>query len=79
MPGNIAGGKRASLTNRKLYGKDYYSRIGSKGGNSCNKIDPVTGKALKGFAVSNMAAEAGRKGGAKSRRYKKVADGTPQV
>lgn len=60
MAGNIIGGKKCAETNKKLYGDDFYRRIGAKGGQK-------TG--LKGFAINReLAKEAGRKGGQISRR-----------
>lgn len=32
MAGTILGGKRAAETNKKKYGKEFYARIGAKGG-----------------------------------------------
>jgi len=32
MAGTVAGGKRAARKNIALYGKDFYARIGAKGG-----------------------------------------------
>ena len=60
MSGNIEGGKRAAATNLKRYGKDFYKRIGAKGGRNGH-----TG----GFAANpKLASIAGRKGGLKSSR-----------
>lgn len=60
MPGTIAGGKAAAETNKRLYGKDFYVVIGAIGGRKS------TGG---GFAANpELAREAGRKGGLKSRK-----------
>lgn len=60
MAGTKIGGIRAAETNKKKYGKDFYSRIGAIGGRLGH-----TG----GFASSHeLAVTAGRKGGQKSRR-----------
>lgn len=60
MAGTKKGGKQAAQTNKKRYGEDFYSRIGSKGGKKS-----TTG----GFAANRkLASEAGRKGGKKGRR-----------
>lgn len=60
MSGTIAGGKKAAKTTKKLHGKDFYKRIGSKGGRNGH-----TG----GFASNHeLAREAGRIGGLLSRR-----------
>ena len=60
MPGTIEGGKKAANTNKLKYGKDFYARIGQKGGRNGH-----TG----GFAANPALARiAGSKGGKKSRR-----------
>ena len=60
MSGTVAGGLKASKTNRKLYGDNYYAEMGRKGGMSGH-----TG----GFAANKeLARRAGAKGGRKSRR-----------
>lgn len=66
MPGTKEGGIRAARTNRERHGKDFYAKIGAKGG----KLG-TTG----GFAANReLAREAGRKGGMISRRRKVVND-----
>lgn len=63
MSGTITGGKQAAKTNKELYGERFYAEIGAKGGKA---RDP-----LKGFGSDpKRAAEAGYKGGIKSRRPK---------
>ena len=60
MPGNKIGGRKAAKTNILKYGKDFYARIGAKGGRNGH-----TG----GFAANPALARiAGAKGGRKSRR-----------
>ena len=60
MVGTKAGGAKASLTNKKKHGDDFYRRIGSKGGQNGH-----TG----GFATNpELAKKAGAIGGARSRR-----------
>lgn len=60
MSGTKAGGQKAKKRNMELYGDDFYSRIGARGGRNGH-----TG----GFASDlNRAREAGRKGGLKSSR-----------
>lgn len=60
MSGTIAGGRKAAKTNLELYGKDFYRRIGAKGGRNGH-----TG----GFAANpELARRVGAKGGRKSRR-----------
>jgi len=72
MAGTLAGGRKAAITNKQKYGKDFYARIGAKGGRNGH-----TG----GFAANpELARIAGAKGGKKSRRgkAKKVEDGRDQ-
>lgn len=60
MAGTKEGGRKAALTNKRKQGADFYSRIGRKGGKNGH-----TG----GFAANpELAREAGRKGGKKSKR-----------
>lgn len=62
MAGNKVGGQKAAETNKRLYGKDWYAKIGQIGGRNGH-----TG----GFAANpELAREAGRKGGKISRRGK---------
>ena len=62
MPGTKLGGMKASETNRRKYGSDFYREIGRKGG---SKLNPN-----KGFASMSQEKlqEVGRKGGTKSKR-----------
>lgn len=63
MAGSKAGGAKASRTNIKKYGKDYYSTIGKMGGSVSSP--------KKGFGSSHeRAVVAGKKGGSASRRGK---------
>lgn len=56
------GGQKVRKTIEEKYGKDFWKRIGSKGGKA-------TG--MKGFALNpELAREAGRKGGKISKRGK---------
>lgn len=60
MSGTVEGGKRAAATNKALYGRDYYKRLGHKGGSA-----GTTG----GFwGDSKRAKQCGSIGGKKSRR-----------
>lgn len=60
MAGTKEGGLKAAKTNYKKYGKDFYVKNGAIGGRNGH-----TG----GFANDiNLAKEAGRKGGLKSKR-----------
>lgn len=61
MAGTRAGGIKASETNKKKYGKEFYANIGRKGGKAC---------VPKGFALMDVEKirSAGQKGGAISKR-----------
>lgn len=62
MAGTVKGGKKAASTNKQRHGKEFYARIGRKGGQN-----GTTG----GFAANReLAREAGKKGGTISRRTK---------
>jgi len=62
MAGTVSGGKLATITTKERHGEDFYSKIGAVGGLK---------KGAKGFAVDReLAREAGRKGGLKSKRGK---------
>ena len=64
MAGTKLGGQRAAATNKAKYGASFYADIGALGGKKSS-----TG----GFyANRELAREAGRKGGLKSRRGKAV-------
>lgn len=64
MSGTREGGVRAAETNKSRYGKDFYRKIGAVGGKKS-----TTG----GFAANpELAREAGRKGGKKSKRRKSI-------
>ena len=55
-------GKRAGATNKKRYGDDYYKKLGALGGKVRHpETSPFT-------RDSELAIEAGRRGGLKSRR-----------
>lgn len=60
MAGTVEGGRRAALTNKKRYGKEFYVKIGTAGGKKSRG---------GGFAANpELAREAGRKGGKASRK-----------
>lgn len=64
MAGTVAGGKAAATTNKRIYGEDFYARIGAIGGRKSS-----TG----GFyANRELARIAGAKGGKISKRTKKA-------
>lgn len=70
MPRDSEAGKKAAETNKRLYGADYYSRIGLKGGKA-----KYTGK--RGFAAidKDRLREISVAGGI-SRQRKAKNDGT---
>jgi hypothetical protein len=59
MSGTPSGNLKAAATKKIKYGDDYHAKNGSIGGKA---------KVPKGFAVSGLQSEAGRIGGAKSRK-----------
>ena len=65
MSGTVDGGKAAAETNKKIYGKDFYRIIGSKGGRKGSADG-----AIKGWAAMTREQRShyGRIGGQKSRR-----------
>lgn len=65
MAGTVAGGRAAAATNKRIYGEDFYARIGALGGKK--------GKTGGFYANRELARIAGTKGGKISRRTKKVA------
>lgn len=72
MAGTKAGGKKTAQTNLARHGKDFYSRIGKKGGASGNTggfASDVIGK--DGLTGRERASRAGRIGGLKSKRNRK--------
>lgn len=65
MAGTSNGGKLAATSNKTRYGRDFYAKIGAKGGRNGH-----TG----GFhANRDLASKAGRIGGSISRRKPKIA------
>ena len=64
MSGTVAGGRKASATNKAKYGDEFYSAIGRLGGS--------VGGTKKGFAAMTPEerAEHGRRGGTRSKRGK---------
>lgn len=65
MAGNKTGGKQAAETNMRLYGRDYYRRLGKLGG-SALKTKPAGFKAM----TPEQRSAAGVLGGSISRRGK---------
>lgn len=71
MAGTKAGGEKTRETNYERHGRDHYKNIGAIGGKIAHKVDPKTGKALKGFALNReLASKAGKVGGSLSKRGK---------
>jgi general stress protein YciG len=60
--GTKEGGQAAARTNKQRHGEDFYSRIGKKGG----KLGRTGGF----YANPELASQAGKVGGQKSRRRK---------
>lgn len=72
MTGTISGGKKAAETNKKLHGKDFYKRIGKKGGQNSTTGGFGSKKVGKdGLTGRQRASLAGAIGGFKSKRKKK--------
>lgn len=63
MSGTKAGGAKAAETNKNKYGKDFYKNIGKQGGSAYHPQG-------RGFQLSGLASEAGKKGGKISKRGK---------
>jgi uncharacterized protein len=62
MAGTVDGGRAAAKKNKAKYGKDFYAKIGAKGGHR--------GKTGGFFANRELARKAGALGGSISRRTK---------
>lgn len=65
MAGSRESSLRAAATTRRKHGDDFFKEAGRLGGAA------PTAKP-KGFAASGLASEAGKKGGAISKRRKKT-------
>jgi general stress protein YciG len=63
MPGTYSGAMKTTATNKKLYGEDYYKRIGKKGGEN--------GRTGGFYGRPDLARKAGRKGGIARRGWRK--------
>lgn len=69
MAGNKDGGRRAAATNKERHGKDFYARIGARGGKNGHTggfASDVVGK--DGLTGAQRAKIAGAIGGRKSKR-----------
>lgn len=62
MAGSKEGGMKAAKYNKEKYGEDFYKVIGAKGGKN--------GHTGGFYANRELAREAGRRGGLKSKRGK---------
>ena len=72
MSGTISGGKKAAQSNIERHGKNYYSKIGRKGGKRSTAGGFASQKVGKdGLTGSERARLAGAKGGLKSKRKSK--------
>ena len=60
MAGNRTGGLKTAAKNKEKFGKDFYARIGKKGGQN--------GKTGGSYNNPELARRAGRKGGRTSKR-----------
>ncbi len=68
MSGTKAGGKKAAETNKKLFGEDFYSNIGSVGGKKGTTGGFWHAKYVKGD--DNFAKVQGAVGGRKGKQAK---------
>lgn len=71
MSGTLQGGKKAAETNKRKYGKDYYARIGQRGGKNGHDggfASDIVGK--DGMTGPERAKKCGAIGGKISRRGK---------
>ena len=79
MAGTVAGGKAAAVTNKRVYGADFYARIGAIGGKKGNTGGFASKMKCDGscdldhiLGLDHRKARcAGYKGGVISRRTKK--------
>lgn len=62
--GTKEGGEKAKKVIMERYGEDFYRKIGKKGGKKS--------KPTKGFATNGIASQAGKKGGQRGKRGKKL-------
>lgn len=69
MSGTVSGGRKAAKTNMERYGKDYYAKMGKKGGeNSRNGGFACKKKGKDGLTGPERAKKVGQIGGLISRR-----------
>ena len=69
MSGTQAGGKNAAITNKSVYGSDFYARIGRIGGQKGKTGGFASEKVgADGFTGRERARLAGNKGGTISKR-----------
>lgn len=71
MSGNVAGGLKTAEIIKKKYGKDFYARIGAKGGADSNEGGFASNKEDKnGMTGRDRARKYGAIGGSISKRGK---------
>lgn len=72
MSGNREGGRKTAETIKKRYGKDYYAKMGKKGGKISTTGGFASDKVGKdGLTGKERAAIAGAKGGKAKKHFKK--------
>lgn len=67
MSGTKEGGRKAATTNKLKHGEDFYKSIGKRGG--------MNGHTGGFYANRELAKEAGKLGGQRSKRGYKLIDG----
>ena len=77
MPGSKAGGVKAAATTRRIYGDEFYKKIGSMGGKKTgiNKGFSSLSQGKDGLTGYERARIAGSVGGKKSKRSKGLKKG----
>lgn len=69
MSGTVSGGKKAAKTNKVRYGKDFYKKMGKKGGQNSKNGGFASKKVGKdGLTGAERAKKVGAIGGSISRR-----------
>lgn len=69
MAGTITGGQKAAQTNKEIHGEDFYKNIGKIGAEKYKEKQAQGIAKPRGFAYNrDLAREAGRLGGQRSKR-----------